>query len=137
MATRTVSVAAPAALAAAAMLAAAWGLVPGHLGWNVAWTAAAATALAGMLEARRGARPDGRERWTWWAGAAALWLAGQLFWDLFSIVGFPRSPNLADIGWEGFAALVIVGLLRTAGRSRGDRAVATLEVLALTAAAMA
>src|SRR3954465_15892822 len=101
MAKRTFSVPALAALAAVSMLAAAWGLIPDQIGWNVAWTVAAVTALVGMLEARRGAPPERRERWTWWAGAAALWAVGQLCWDLYSVIGFPRSPNPADFAWYG------------------------------------
>src|SRR5436190_8337566 len=125
------------AVAAPAMLAAAWGVVPATAGWNTAFTSAAAAALAGMASARRAASGEQRDRWSWWMAAAAAWLMGQLFWDLFSDIGFPASPNLADVGWYAFAALVIAGLLRAPGRSRAQRAFAFLEVLPLIAAALA
>jgi len=126
-----------AALSVAATMAVEWGLGPSLLGWNTAFTAGAAAALAGMLVARRGADPAQRSHWTWWVAAAALWLAGQLCWDLFSQTGFPASPNLADVGWWGFAVLVIAGLLGVPGRTRNERAVAIVEALPLIAAAMA
>src|SRR4051794_7125435 len=113
-----------ATLTAAAMLAAAWSSLPAEAMWNAAFTAGALTALAGMLDARRGAPAGSRDRWMWWIAASAAWLGGQLFWDVYSVIGFPASPSPADFGWYGFAALVIVGLLRAPGRSRGERAVA-------------
>jgi diguanylate cyclase (GGDEF)-like protein len=137
MVRRPSPVAVLAALAAASMLAAAWGLAPKAFAWNLAFTSGAVTAVLGAVAARRGAPAGARDRWGWWVGAAAMWLGGQLFWDLFSVVGFPASPNLADLGWYGFAALVIAGLLRAPGRSRGERVVAMLEVLPLIAAAIA
>jgi diguanylate cyclase (GGDEF)-like protein len=126
-----------AVLTAVAMLAAAWLPLPTEAAWDTTFTLAALTALAGMLDARRNAAPGGRDRWGWWIAAAAAWLVGQLFWDLYGFTGFPASPNPADAGWYGFAALVIVGLLRAPGRSRGERIVAILEVLPLIAAAIA
>src|SRR3954468_8674807 len=137
MARRPPTVAVLAVLAAVSTLAAAFGPAPATVAWNVAFTAGALTALAGMVAARSAAPEETRDRWGWWIAAAVAWLAGQLFWDLFSVIGFPTSPNPADLGWYGFAALVIVGLLRGRGRSRGERAVATLEVLPLVVAAIA
>src|SRR5476651_2219917 len=89
----------PAAVAVAAMVLsrvdAAWTMGC----WDVAWTAGALAALAGMLLARRAAAPTSRVRWSLWAAAAVFWLVGQLAWDLFGLIGFPASPNLADLGW--------------------------------------
>src|SRR5215210_4370260 len=132
------ALAATAAVAAVvAMAAAAWGLVAPGLSWNAAFTAAAACALSGMLAARRGSVPEHRYRWGCWAAAAGCWLAGQLAWDVFSEIGFPTSPNVADLGWYLFALLVAAGLLRSPARSRGERAVALVESLPLIAAVSA
>jgi hypothetical protein len=78
----------------------------------VAWTAAAVSALAGMALGLRSGAAEERDRWTWWVAAAACWLVGQIAWDVFAVVGSPRSPNVADLGWWAFAALVILGLVR-------------------------
>src|SRR4051812_4061932 len=137
MASRPPVVVVFAVLTAVAMLAAAWAPVPQQTAWNVAFTSGAITALTGMLAARAGVPCASRDRWTWWIAAAVAWLTGQVFWDVYAFTGLPPSPNLADAGWYGFAILVIVGLLRAPGRSRGARIVATLEVLPLIAAAIA
>src|SRR4051794_9640837 len=81
--------------------------------YSVAWTAGAVCAASGMLAARTQANGQARALWTWLAAAALSWLAGQLAWDVFEVFGAPTSPNLADFGWWGFAALTIAGLLRT------------------------
>src|SRR5687768_11481291 len=88
-----------AVLTVAATLGAGWGLVDRTAGWNTAFTAAAACALAGMLVARRASAGEHRYRWGCWAAAAACWLGGQVAWDVFSVIGFPASPNVADLGW--------------------------------------
>ena len=120
-----------------AVLGAAWGAVDATAGWDVAFTTGACCALAGMLAAHQGSAPEHRYRWACWAAAAALWVAGQLAWDVFTVVGFPASPNLADLCWYGFAALVMAGLLRAPAGTRAARAVAVVEALPLVAAAMA
>ena len=83
--------------------------------WDIAWTGGAIGALSGALVARRRAVAANRGRWTLWALAAACWLFGQLGWDVFGLVGFPPSPNLADAGWWAFAALVALSMLRMPG----------------------
>ena len=122
-----------AGVAVIAMLAA--HALPATVAWDIAWTAGAVTAVAGGLAARRAAVGRERGRWGWWSAAAAAWLLGQTAWNLFGLTGTPASPNLADIGWWGFAVLVIVGLVRTPGR--GLRLVAAVEALPLIVAAMA
>ena len=126
-----------AVLTLVATLTAAWGLVSATAGWNTAFTASAACALAGMLAARHASAAEHRYRWGCWVAAAALWVAGQLAWDLFSVIGFPSTPNVADLCWYGFALLVMAGLLRAPAASRAARAVAVVEALPLVAAAMA
>ena len=106
-------------------------------GWDAAWTAAALSALAGMVSARRAADASQRARWTCWALATASWTAGQLAWDAAPLLGSPGSPSLADIGWWGFAALVIAGLVRNSPGPRAVRLVALVEAVPLIAAAVA
>ena len=126
-----------AVVAVVPMAAAAWGLVDPGLSWNAAFTAAAACALSGTLAARRGSVPEHRYRWGCWAAASGCWLAGQIAWDVFSEIGFPTSPNVADLCWYLFALLVAAGLLRSPAGSRGERAVALVESLPLIAAVSA
>ena len=104
---------------------------------DVAWTAAAVGAVIGTLMARRAATGAERSRWTLWAAASACWLFGQLAWNVFGIIGSPASPNLADLGWWGFALLVILSMVRMQSRSRTLRIVAAAEVLPVIAAAAA
>jgi diguanylate cyclase (GGDEF)-like protein len=126
---------ASAAVSVAAMLAAP--ALPAVVVWDVAWTAAAVTAVAGGLAARRRATGPERGRWNWWTAAAVSWLLGQCGWNLFAATGAPASPNPADIGWWGFAILVMVGLVRVPARGRTLRLVAVVEALPLIVAAMA
>jgi diguanylate cyclase (GGDEF)-like protein len=110
-------------------------LLPGSraLAFDVAWTAAAICATAGVLAARRTAEPRRRALWSWLTAACVSWLLGQLAWNAFGLAGTPGSPNVADVGWWGFAALAIAGLVRTSDR----RGVGYVEALPLIAAAIA
>ena len=105
------------ALAVFAMLATQAGASP-TVCWNLAWTAAAVSAFTGALLGRAGAIGTNRRRSTLWSAAAGCWLVGQLAWDLFAVVGLPTSPNVADVGYWGFAVLVIVSMLRVPGHPR-------------------
>ena len=127
-----------AAAVAAGAVGAAY-LIPGWSGaeWDVAWTAASAMAVAGMLVARRASTGRQRRRFTLWAAAAGCWLGGQMLWNLYGVVGFPQSPNLADVAWWGFAALVTASLICSDARSRSVRAVALAETLPAMGAAVA
>jgi len=104
--------------------------LPAVVVWDIAWTAGALTAVAGGLAARAHARGRERGQWSWWTAAAGAWLLGQISWNVFAVTGVPASPNLADLGWWGFAVLVIVGLVRMPGRGRTLRLVAVAEALA-------
>ena len=123
----------PLVLAVAAM-------VCGRLGaeqrvvFDVAWTAAALSATAGTGLARARTRPENRLRWTFWTFAAGSWLFGQVMWDLYEVVGFPASPNLADVGWWGFALGLALGVLRLPRAERSLLAVALMESLPLICA---
>jgi diguanylate cyclase (GGDEF)-like protein len=105
--------------------------------WDIAWTSSSFSALAGMLLARRTARAADRRRFSLWAAAAGSWLVGQMIWNVYGLVGFPQSPNLADLAWWGFAALVMVSFLRSRATSRSVRRVAMFETLPLIAGAIA
>ena len=104
-------VVAPLALAAVAMLVAGLGAAPG-LWLDVAWTASSFAAVVGTWLARRRAPASHRPRWTLWTLACGGWLWGQLAWDLYGLIGFPASPNLADAGWWAFALLAMASVLR-------------------------
>ena len=106
--------------------------------WNLAWTAAAVSAFTGALLGRTRARSE-RTGGVGRCGSAAggCWLVGQLAWDLFAVVGLPASPNVADVGYWGFAVSVIVSMLRVPGHSRALHAVTVAETLPLIAAATA
>ncbi|HTU97791.1 MAG TPA: diguanylate cyclase [Solirubrobacteraceae bacterium] len=134
---QTICVALAAAVAAIAIAASY--AIPAHSGlcWDTAWTAAASAAVGGMLMARRASTGRERRRHTLWAAAAGFWLFGQLLWDLYGVMGFPASPNLADVGWWGFAVVVTVSLISGDGRARSARAVGTVETLTTMAAAVA
>ena len=105
--------------------------------WNIAWTAASVSAVAGMLLARRTAGGERRTRATLLSAAAVAWLVGQIGWDSFSIAGAPGSRTIADLGYWGFAVLVIIAMLRSPTRSATNRAVMAAENLPLVAAAAA
>src|SRR6185312_4378136 len=134
---QTIVVALVAAVAACAVGAAY--LIPAWSGavWDVAWTAAAVVGVAGMLLARRAATGRQRRRFTLWAVAGGCWLVGQLLWDLYGVIGFPQSPNLADVAWWGFAAVVTASLIFSDARSRAVRAVVVSETLPAVGAAVA
>ncbi|MGA9857994.1 MAG: diguanylate cyclase [Solirubrobacteraceae bacterium] len=105
--------------------------------WDTAWTLASFSAFAGMMLARRVAPAADRGRWSLWAAAAGSWFVGQMLWNLYGIIGFPQSPNLADVGWWAFAVLVMVSLMRSRVRTRAMRIVSMAETLPLVAAAVA
>ncbi len=114
-------------------------VVAGHsaLCWDIAWTASSAAAFSGMLLARRAATGRQRRRYGLWAAACGSWLLAQLLWNLYGIVGFPQSPNPADVAWWGFAVLVIASLIRSEARSRSVRSVVLAETLPAMAGAVA
>jgi diguanylate cyclase (GGDEF)-like protein len=133
----TVVVAVPATMAVAAMaLSRVLGPDSAAL-WDIAWQLSSLSAVAGLVAARRAAAPADRPRWTLWAAGAGCWFGGQVMWDIYGLTGFPQSPNLADIGWWGFAVLVIISLVRTRTRSRSVRAVSLSESLPVIGAAFA
>jgi diguanylate cyclase (GGDEF)-like protein len=105
--------------------------------WDVAWTASSFCAFAGLLTARQAATGVDRRRWGLWAAAGGCWFFGQLMWDLYGVIGFPVSPNLADVSWWAFAVLVTVSLIRSHARSRSARMVVMFETLPVTGAAAA
>ncbi len=133
-----VVVVALAGIVAACAVGAAY-LIPAWSGteWDIAWTAASGAAVVGMLAARRASTGRQRRRFTLWTVAAGCWLGGQLLWNLYGIIGFPQSPNLADVGWWGFAAVIMASLIGSDVRSRSVRAVVVAETLPAMASAVA
>ena len=133
---QTTVVALVAALSAIAM--AAGHLIPRHatLLWDIAWTSSALAAMGGMLLARRASTGRQRRRFALWAAAAGCWVVGQFLWDFYGVVGFPQSPDLADVAWWGFAAVVLASLIRSDARSRSVRVVVLAETLPAMVAAV-
>ncbi len=127
---------APLALALVAVVASYAGLPPAG-SFDVAWTSAAVGAFAGMVLARSRALEANRPRWTLWAIASACWLFGQIGWDVFGIIGFPSSPNIADAGWWAFAVLVMVSMFRVQRGPRAVQVVTAAESIPLIAATAA
>jgi diguanylate cyclase (GGDEF)-like protein len=125
----------PLVVALAAMIGCYCGLDAGTC-FDVAWTAAALSGTIGCLGARQQARPENRARWTLWTIATGSWLVGQLVWDAYGFVGFPHAPSVADVGWWGFALLVMVGVLRFPRSARSILAVALAESVPLICAAI-
>jgi diguanylate cyclase (GGDEF)-like protein len=104
--------------------------------WDVAWTVAAFAATVGTGAAAKVALPANRLRWKLWTAASAFWLLGQIGWNVFGVIGFPTSPNVADVSWWAFAVLVIVSLIRSRAESRTVRLVTLVEVVPVVAAAI-
>jgi diguanylate cyclase (GGDEF)-like protein len=127
-----ISVLGPLAVAAVAMLATRFG-TPAAFTWDVAWTAAAVSALSGTLLARSRA-VENRARWNLWAVGAGAWLFGQVAWDVYGVIGFPPSPNLANAGCWGFAICVMLSMLRIPGGSWSVRVIAMIESVPLIVA---
>lgn len=104
--------------------------------FDVAWTSAALSAVAGLWLARGRAQATHRRRWTLWTAAAGAWLFGQLAWNVYGVIGFPQSPNLADFGWWAFALLTMVSVFGVGHEPRAKLRVAALETGPLVLAAV-
>ena len=121
-----------------ALFGTAWGYAESSVPmWNLAWTAAAVAATAGALAARSSLGAEARRQWTWWSAACGCWLAGQIAWNTYGVFETPPSPNPADLGWWGFAVLMIAGLLAPVGASPACAALAAVEAIPLIVAVMA
>jgi diguanylate cyclase (GGDEF)-like protein len=132
----TIGVGVPLAIALFAMVARYAGLPAGAC-FDVAWTTSALGALVGSNAARKRAHGRDRTRWTLWMLAMGCWLFGQLAWDVFGVIGFSASPNVADIGWWACALLVIASMLQVPRGSRSIQVVAIVESLPVIVAAIA
>jgi diguanylate cyclase (GGDEF)-like protein len=69
--------------------------------------------------------------------AMGCWLFGQLAWDVFGVIGFSASPNVADVGWWACALLVIASLMQVPRGPRSIQVVAIIESLPIIFAAIA
>lgn len=113
-----------------------------------AWADDLGTLLAGVAAAWlcRGAalRSQGRARWGWWlaTGSLALWAFGNLVWAYEELVlRLPEDqlfPSLADVGFLGFAPLMLAALLAFAPSATTGlfRARAVVDALWTTAAVL-
>ena len=127
----------PAVVALAAMVLSWAGWASSLVCWDVAWTAASLSAFFGTLAARRVAAPANRERWTLWAVACGLWVFGQVAWNLYGVIGFPSSPNVADVAWWAFAVVAMISLLRNPAARGRIRLVVAVETFPVIGAAVA
>jgi diguanylate cyclase (GGDEF)-like protein len=100
-----------------------------------AWTLAAVVAVVGVLARVRRSDPADRGGWRVVLAACVTWLVSQLIWDLYLVIGFPGSPNPADVLWLVFAVLAGIGVRRLAVRR--SRLLSALELLPLVIAACA
>ncbi|HYT82987.1 MAG TPA: ATP-binding protein [Gemmatimonadales bacterium] len=78
-----------------------------------------------FLAARRVEERDGRRAWLWIGAGCASFLAGQLVWTYHDVVlgAPPVYPSLADVGYLGVYACLLVGiatLLRAQPTRRAD-----------------
>ncbi len=87
--------------------------------------ASAYGAVCCFLAARRIEERDGRRAWLWIGAGCASFLAGQLVWTYHDVVlgAPPVYPSLADVGYLGVYACLLVGiatLLRAQPTRRAD-----------------
>jgi len=114
-----------------------WGGAVGVHWWaDSGWTLASLLATGASLGTARRTRGGTRAVWLCFAGGCGLWLLGQLAWDYFELVApaFPPSPNLADLGFLGFALPFIAGLILIGRASRRVVVLVGLDILVLTLA---
>jgi len=80
---------------------------------DLSWTwAAAFAAFACFDAARRVTTSEQRRTWRWVGIGCASFLAGQLVWNYYDLVrgGAPPYPSVADLGFLGLYACLIVAL---------------------------
>lgn len=80
---------------------------------DIAWTIAAALALLSSIRAARLVHGRYRLAWQLFAWACTAWLISQFFWNTQELLrsNYVSRPSLADVGYLGFAPLMIAGLL--------------------------
>jgi len=80
---------------------------------DLSWSwAAAFAAFACYASARRVTTSEQRRTWRWIGAGCASFLFGQLIWTSYDLRGAPPPyPSLADVGYLGIYACLIVGVL--------------------------
>src|SRR3954462_1476218 len=80
---------------------------------DLCWTwSSAVAAFACFIAARRVTTSEQRRAWRWIGIGGTMFLVGQLIWNFYDIVGNRVPyPSIADIGFLGVYACLIVGLL--------------------------
>jgi PAS domain S-box-containing protein len=83
------------------------------VGSDLCWTwAAAFAAFACFAAARRVTTSEQRRTWRWIGGGCASFLAGQLIWNYYDLTrNVPPYPSLADVGFLGIYACLLVGVI--------------------------
>jgi PAS domain S-box-containing protein len=76
------------------------------------WSAAFATYCC-LAAARRMTTSQQRHTWRWIGAGCAFFLAGQLVWMYYDLLrgGPPSYPSLADVGYLGIYACLLVGVM--------------------------
>jgi PAS domain S-box-containing protein len=103
-------------------------------GSTVSWTLAGIFAVLGVASARRRAPAEQRRGWSILLAGSVAWLGAEVAYNVYALVGFPASPNLADIGWFAYAICTTVAVTRLIPASPSARRVAALERLPLLVA---
>jgi diguanylate cyclase (GGDEF)-like protein len=103
---------------------------------NAAWVISSLVAIVGVYACRRRSAPRDRAGWALLLWGCGAWLVGELFWIAYGLVGYPSSPNAADLSWLAFAIFAVLGVLRLGAVARG-RPVPWLELAPLVIAVCA
>ena len=85
-----------------------------HIVADISWTWSAAFATYCCFAAtRRMSAAEQRRAWRWIGAGCASFLAGQLVWTYYDLWrgAAPRYPSLADVGFLGIYACLLVGVL--------------------------
>ena len=85
-----------------------------HIVANICWTWSAAFATYCCFAAtRRMSAAEQRRAWRWIGAGCASFLAGQLVWTYYDLWrgAAPTYPSLADVGFLGIYACLLVGVM--------------------------
>src|SRR6266566_2362354 len=85
-----------------------------HIVANICWTWSAAFATYCCFAAtRRMSAADQRRAWRWIGAGCGSFLAGQLVWTYYDLWrgAAPSYPSLADVGFLGIYACLLVGVM--------------------------
>jgi diguanylate cyclase (GGDEF)-like protein len=103
---------------------------------NGGWLISSLVAVVGVDARRRRSAPRDRAGWALLLWGCGAWLVGELSWSAYGLVGYPSSPNAADLCWLAFAIFTVLSVLRLGAAARG-RPVPWLELAPLVVAVCA